>query len=129
MFPDAEVKSMSLIGRRLLFWSPRILCLAFAVFLSQFALDVFNEGYSFLNTIRALMIHLIPAAIIVAALLVAWRWEWTGAVIFPAAAAFYSVRVLPRHPSWALIMSVPLVVIAGLFLANWLKRSELRPSH
>jgi hypothetical protein len=30
--------------RRLLFWSPRVLCVAFAIFLSLFALDVFSEG-------------------------------------------------------------------------------------
>ena len=31
--------------RQFLFWSPRVLTILFALFLSLFALDVFEEGY------------------------------------------------------------------------------------
>ena len=31
--------------KRFLFWTPRILCLVLAGFISLFALDVFSEGY------------------------------------------------------------------------------------
>ena len=116
---------MNRIERRLLFWPPRILCIAFAVFLSLFALDVFNETHGFGQTALALLIHLVPTAIVVAVLIVAWRWEWIGAVLYAAAAAFYASRVLPKHPSWALTIALPLLAIAALFLVNWLKRSEL----
>jgi hypothetical protein len=120
---------MSGHAMRLLFWSPRILAIAFAIFLSIFALDVFNESHGFWQTALALLIHLIPAAIVVAALIVAWRWEWTGAVLFTAAAAAYMAKVLPAHLDWALIIALPLLVIAGLFLVNWLKRSEMQAAH
>jgi zinc transporter ZupT len=123
-----EVKRMSPFARQLLYWSPRILCIAFAIFLSLFALDVFSEGYGFGETALAFLIHLIPAGIVVAVLLIAWRWEWIGAVLFTAAAAIYGVPQLVRHPSWVLGISVPMLVIAGLFLLNWIKRSELRPA-
>ena len=53
--------------KRLLFWMPRILCIAFAVFVSLFALDVFGEGYDFFETILAFVIHLIPTGIILVA--------------------------------------------------------------
>ncbi len=33
---------MNTSSRRLLFWSPRAICIAFAIFLSMFALDVFQ---------------------------------------------------------------------------------------
>ncbi|MGA3262760.1 MAG: hypothetical protein ABSC47_01795 [Terracidiphilus sp.] len=128
-FPVTEVKRMSPIARRLLFWSPRILCIAFAIFLSMFSLDVFNEAHGFGQTALALLMHLIPTAIVVAVLIAAWRWEWVGAVLFAALAALYAASVLPKHPDWVLTISAPLLVIAALFLVNWLKRSELRNTH
>jgi hypothetical protein len=120
---------MNRIERRLLFWPPRILCIGFAVFLSLFALDVFNETHGFGQTALALLIHLVPTAIVVAVLIVAWRWEWIGAALFTAAAAFYAKSVLPKHPGWALTIAMPLLVIAVLFLVSWLRRSELRTAH
>jgi hypothetical protein len=57
---------------------PRILAILFAAFLSVFALDVFGEGYWFWGTIRALFMHLIPTMIVLAALIIAWRWEGVG---------------------------------------------------
>jgi lysylphosphatidylglycerol synthetase-like protein (DUF2156 family) len=111
--------------RKALFWTPRALCIAFAIFLSLFALDVFNEGYGIWKTLAALMIHLLPTFIVLAVLALAWRWEWIGAVVFVAAGALYAKGAW-RHPSWILTISGPLFVIAALFLVNWLKRAELR---
>lgn len=120
---------MSHLNRRLLFWSPRILCIAFAVFLSLFATDVLSEQHGFLKTAVALLIHLIPVYIVLAVLLAAWQWEWVGAVLFTAAAATYAVWALPRHPDWTAFISLPLLVIAALFLAGWTKRADLHAAH
>jgi len=49
---------------RLLCWTSRILALLFAAVVSVFALDVFGEGYTFLQTILALTMHLIPTALV-----------------------------------------------------------------
>jgi len=68
--------------KRVLFWTPRVLCILFAIFLSLFSLDVFSEGYGFWETILALLIHLVPVYIVVIALVIAWRWEWVGASLF-----------------------------------------------
>jgi len=111
--------------KRLIFWSPRVLCIAFAIFLSLFALDVFNEGLSVGNTILALLIHLIPAAIIVLVLAVAWRWEWVGGVLFIAAGILYLTRMW-HHPSAVAGISGPLFLLGALFLINWSKRGEIR---
>jgi len=120
---------MSLLSRRLLFWSPRVLCVAFAVFLGLFATDVFREHLGFPRTAIALLIHLIPAFVVLAVLLAAWRWEWVGAALFAAAAAVYAIDVLPRHPDWAATISLPLLAIAALFLAGWAKRADLHATH
>ena len=51
---------MSRNAKLALFWTPRILCIVFALFLSLFSLDVFGEGYGFWETLLALLIHLVP---------------------------------------------------------------------
>lgn len=118
---------MNRIQGRLLFWLPRILSIAFACFISIFALDVFNEHLSFLKTALALGIHLIPTFILVAAIVIAWRWEWVGAVIFGALGALYIAWILPsHHPDWILLIAGPALLVAGLFLADWIKRTEIR---
>jgi hypothetical protein len=108
---------------RALSWAPRILGVLFAVFISLFALDVFGEGYSFGETMVALAMHLIPTALIVLALVIAWRWEWIGAILFAALGAGYVV-VSRGWADWIayLLISGPLFAIAALFLADWLYR-------
>ena len=113
--------------KRVLFWTPRILCILFAIFLSLFALDVFGEGYSFWETILALLIHLVPVYIVVIVLVIAWRWEWVGAILFIALALFYLDWSWGRfHWSAYLVISGPLVLLGVLFLFNWIYRAHLR---
>ena len=50
----------------------------------MFALDVFEGHQGFWKTTVALMMHLIPTGIVLLALAVSWRWEWVGAILFPA---------------------------------------------
>ena len=59
-----EKEPMNTIAKRVFHWSPRVLSILFALFLSIFALDVFSEGYAFAETILALLMHLIPTALI-----------------------------------------------------------------
>jgi hypothetical protein len=110
----------------LLYWSPRVLGIAFALFLSFFALDVFREAHGLWSILSAFSVHLIPAAIVSAVLVIAWRHEWVAAVLFALAAAFYAWTVLPAHLDWALLVAGPLAVIAGLFFLNWVERGKLR---
>jgi len=113
--------------KRVLFWTPRVLCILFALFLSLFALDVFSEGYGFGETILALLIHLVPVYIVVIVLVIAWRWEWVGAILFTALALFYLVWSWGRfHWSVYLVISGSLVLLGVLFLFNWIYRAQLR---
>jgi len=108
--------------RRFLFWSPRILCILYAMFLSMFALDVFSEGYGFTQTILALMMHLVPTYLVVVALVIAWRWEGVGAILFTALTLFY--LVMSNGGSW--IISGPLLLIGFLFFFNWKYNEQLK---
>ncbi len=113
--------------KRVLFWTPRVLCILLAMFLSVFALDVFSEGYGLWQTIGTLLLHLVPTFIMFIALVIAWRWEWVGAVLFIALALFYLVLTWGRfHWSAYLGISGPLALIGVLFLFNWKYRAQLR---
>jgi len=113
--------------KHLLFWSPRILVLLFAAFISLFALDVFAEHHGFWETTLAFIIHLVPTAILLLFLALSWRWEWTGAVLFTGLAVFYLVASRGRFP-WFVraLISGPLFLMGLLFLLNWAFRAEMR---
>lgn len=115
--------------RRVVYWTPRILCFLFAAFISIFALDVFGAGYSLWGTIAALLIHLIPTFVILIALVIAWRWEWVGAILFVAFGAWYIIEAWGKFP-WVtyLMIAGPSFLIGALFLVNWLLRAQLRSS-
>ena len=122
---------MTQLSKRALFWTPRALSIAYIVFLSLFALDVFSEGNGFRTTILALIIHLIPALVLLAGLILAWRWEWIGAALYAAAGLVYVITVLPQRISpamklnWILVIAGPAFLVAAMFLASWLRRGEL----
>ena len=123
---------MTHFSRRAFFWAPRAMSIVFIAFLSMFALDVFGEGYGFWKTLLALTIHLIPSFVLIAALVLAWRWEWIGAALYAAAGTLYVFWALQRPipPAikllWVLMIAGPAFLVAALFLANWMKRAEIR---
>jgi hypothetical protein len=105
---------------RLLRWTPRVLALLFAAFVSVFALDVFSEGYTFGQTIVALMMHLIPTALVLGALAFAWRWPSAGGIVFFALAAWYVVGTWGRfHWSAYAVIAGPLFLLGLLFEIDW----------
>lgn len=118
---------MTTTAKRWLFWTPRVLCIAFALFISVFALDVFSEGRGLGATALALTMHLIPTFALIGVLVLAWRWEWVGAVACTALGILYIVQFWGRFPflTYALIAG-PLFVIAALFAINWRFHSALR---
>ena len=114
-------------AKRLLFWTPRILGLLFAAFISLFALDVFDQQQGLWNTILALLMHLIPTGILLLILAVTWRWEWVGGLLFPALGALYIIAFWGRfHWSAYAVLSGSLFLLGALFLLGWKLRAELR---
>jgi hypothetical protein len=125
---------MSKTSKRALFWTPRILSIVFIAFLSLFALDVFDAHLGFWQTVLAFVMQEIPVFVLIVALILAWRWEWIGAAVYAAAGLLYVSMVVsmsrPIPPAmklvWILTIAGPAFVIAGMFLAGWLKRGQLR---
>jgi hypothetical protein len=125
---------MSDLSKRALFWAPRALSIAYVAFLSLFAMDVFDEHLGFWPTVLALTMHLIPSFVLIVALILAWRREWIGALLYAVAGLLYVIWVAsisrPISPvmrlNWVLIIAGPAFLIAVLFLMNWFKHGELR---
>jgi len=113
------------ILREALYWAPRTLGILFALFLSLFALDVLRQGYGVFGTILGLLIHLLPVYVVVLALLLAWRWEWLGGLLFIGLAVLYLVWAWGRFP-WVTYLAVsgPLLVVGALFLVSWRVRAR-----
>jgi len=110
-------------------WTPRILGVLFAAFLSIFALDVFEEARGFWPTALALLMHLIPTAVLLLIVAVSWRWEWVGGVLFPALGVFYLVNFWGRfHWSAYALIAGPLFLVGALFLFSWRQRKAI-PAH
>lgn len=112
------MKRTGLSGGQLVHWAPRIGLLAFAAFISLFALDVFDAGYSPLETLLALSLHLIPTFILVAVAILAWRRPWIGAVCCAGWAIWYLSLSWGRFP---LSRS-----LRGGVMNAWLSPSTLR---
>ncbi|MFI5166004.1 MAG: hypothetical protein ACHQQS_05235 [Thermoanaerobaculales bacterium] len=115
--------------RSLLYWTPRVLCILFAAFISIFAADVFSEARGFWQTAFALLMHLIPTFVIVAVLVASWRREWLGGVLFIALGVLYVAWAWNKpFARWyvLLVMAGPPVLTGALFLLNWRYRKELR---
>jgi hypothetical protein len=105
--------------RQTLFWAPRILGILFAIFISVFALDVFDEGYGFWETMLALAMHLIPTALLVTVLIFSWRWDWIGGILFPVLGILYLLTMRGLHWSAYAIIGGPLFLEGVLFLLSW----------
>ena len=111
--------------RLILFWAPRILSIILILFLSMFALDVFTESQDFWTLLGALLIHLTPSFILIIAVILAWKWEWIGAVIFLGAGLLYLFTTLQRM-DWVLFISGPLIIVGILYLLGWIWRENIR---
>ena len=78
---------MTLIEKTV-YWLPRLLSIGFVLFLSVFALDVFTWPFEPVMLI-GFLVHLIPSFVLLAAVLIAWKYDLVGAIMFLGFALFY----------------------------------------
>jgi hypothetical protein len=117
-------------ARGWLFWTPRVVTLAFAGFLSLFALDVFQPGLGAARVLVEFAVHMVPTVIVLVLLAIAWRWEWVGAVAYFGLGVFYLWFAWGRfHWSAYAAISGPLFVVAVLFLLGWRRHRRMDTAH
>jgi hypothetical protein len=67
---------------KVMHWVPRIIVILAILFVSMFALDSFSPGLTLWQQIGGFMIHLIPSFILLGVLVLAWKRELPGGIIF-----------------------------------------------
>ena len=115
-------------GQKLLYWSPRILCILAILFVSLFAADAFEPELSLTQQLKAFFIHLIPSFIILFFLIIAWKRELAGGIIL----ALIGIGITPKifimnyqmnnsvRMSLVVILTItiPFIVVGVLFIIN-----------
>ena len=107
----------------LLLWGPRVAGLVLSAFLALFAVDAFT-GRSVVEGLGAFAIHLLPSALVLAIVAIAWRVQWVGGVAFIALGVLYAAMVHGRI-DWIAVISGPLVIVGVLFLVSWRHHAHL----
>ena len=111
--------------KNVLYWTPRILMIVFILFISLFALDAFNGDNSLTSKIGSFLIHMIPSVVLVILLLLSWKREWIGGIVFFLLGIFYIIIAWGKFPLVTyLSISGPLFLVALLFGFNWITRDR-----
>ncbi|MBR9693359.1 hypothetical protein GOV07_05560 [Candidatus Woesearchaeota archaeon] len=98
-------------------WLPRGIVILYICFLSLFALDVFSEGYGFLELLVALFMHLLPSLVLVGVLILAWKRPKWGGITFLVLGLIFTVFFNTYEDLINfLIISLPLFITGGLFV-------------
>lgn len=107
------------MSKKIIHWLPRIFSIAFVLFLSLFALDVFPE-YSGWQAVLGFLAHLLPSFVLLAVILIAWKYDLVGAIAFLSSAVLYVFMAgFDRPWSWYALISGPAVIVGILFLLSW----------
>jgi hypothetical protein len=86
--------------------------------ISAFALDVFQPGEPWTSALLGFAIHLIPSAVLVIILVIAWRAELVGGILFVVVSlapfAFLS------NSLWVnLLLAAPFTLTGALFIIEY----------
>lgn len=119
-----ERKALGQVNPRLakiIHWAPRIAAILIIFFISLFSLDVFEMDGSPLELLGGFLIHNIPSIGMLVLLIFVWKRPAVGFVAFLVAGSLFAlffVRDAGSLPN-LLIFVFPILLIAGLFYADW----------
>jgi hypothetical protein len=122
------------LSAKVLHWLPRIICILAILFVSMFALDAFSPNLTVWQQIGAFIIHLIPSFILLIVLLIAWKWELVGGIIFIILGIGLSPFVFihnfrMNHSIWMSLgiisaITLPFVIVGILFVISHYRKME-----
>ena len=116
---------------KFIYWTPRIVSILFIFFLALMSLDVFDGNYGFWDTIVGLFIHNIPAILLLIVLLISWKHEIVGGVVFTLAGVSYIIALFTSSKfewymlSWSVMIAGPAFVAGILFLICWYQKRKV----
>lgn len=113
---------------KFIFWTPRILVILFILFLAMFSLDIFEGNYRFWGIILGLFMHNIPVMILLILLMISWKYELVGAVVFGflgiigivgAIVAMLTIQIWHIFNPMFIILGVVCTLVGILFFMGW----------
>lgn len=103
--------------KNFLTWFPRIVIIAFALFISVFALDAFSAGGSVWRKMGDFMVHLIPSFVTLLFLGVAWNHRILGGMLLGIWGLIFTIHFSTfRSNSLFMMFSLPLLVSGFLII-------------
>ena len=122
------------ISSKIIYLLPRIICIIAILFISLFALDAFNPQLTVWQQIRDFLMHLIPSFILTLFLLIAWKWELVGGIIFLAIGLFFTPIIFMHNfqmnnsvwMSLGVIAAItfPFILVGILFILGYRNKSK-----
>ena len=120
---------------RIFYWLPRVLCILAIFFVSIFALDAFSPELSFWSQIGAFIVHLIPSFVLLILLILAWKKELIGGILFTIIGLgltpiIFTHNYRMNHSiflSLGIILSItiPFVIVGILFIiSHYMKKKK-----
>ena len=116
------------ISIRLLYWLPRIICIMGILFISMFSIDALNSELTIWQQILSLSMHLIPSFILILLLLLSWKRELIGGIIFMIIGLGFSPIIFIHNfkmnqSIWMSlgvisVITVPFAIVGMLFIVS-----------
>ncbi len=111
--------------KNILIWFPRVLVIAFALFISFFATDAFSTGGTIWQQIGNFLMHLIPTAVTLIILRIAWEHRMLGGMLCVLWGLFFTINFGKTHStSLFLMFSMPLLLSGFMFIFSQLYARE-----
>ena len=105
---------------KIIHWAPRLAAILIIFFVSLFSLDVFEMEASPLEILVAFVMHSLPSIFLILMLFFAWRRPVVGFIAFLLAGlVFLRFVIFDLSLGHFLLFSGPLLLISGLFYADW----------
>ena len=104
---------------KILLWFTRILAIISILFMMMFSFDVFKENEPLIRQLLGFLKHNIPAFLLIIALIIAWKYEIAGGVIFIL--LFIALGIFWNSFSGndgSLILITPYLLIGILFILH-----------
>lgn len=113
---------------KIMYWIPRVLAIIAIIFMLLFSLDSIGEDIPLGRKILGLLMHNIPAFLLIGVLIIAWKNELIGGIIFILAfiAGCVFFRSFSGNPG-SLVVIAPFLLTGLLFILHNMmfgKRSE-----
>jgi hypothetical protein len=112
-----QFKNRIIMKRKILYWFPRLFTIAAIIFMLMFSFDSFGGDAPLSKKVLGFLVHNVPVMILTVILIVAWKNELAGGLLFIAAfiAGTIFFRSFSGNPG-SLVVIVPFLITGIMFI-------------